>query len=207
MTLISKQDIQTMDRIKRANLINSITGIKPVLLIGTIDSVGQTNLAIFSSVFHLGSDPALLGMICRPQTDRVGHTLNNIRSIQQYTLNHIPSTHCKSAHMTSAKWPKHMSEFDACQFTPQYTENFKAPHVHESPLKIGLTLVECTPIKHNQTTLVIGQVNHIISEVNAITESGQIDLTVTKSVSVVGLNHYHMAAPLSAFPYAKVPHE
>ena len=62
----TKKDIAEMDRIQRIKYINSVSGIKPANLIGTISGGGQTNLAIFSSVFHLGSDPALLGFITRP---------------------------------------------------------------------------------------------------------------------------------------------
>ena len=40
----SKQDILT-SKINRLNLINSITGIKPANLIGTISKDGHTNLA------------------------------------------------------------------------------------------------------------------------------------------------------------------
>ena len=61
----SKQDILNTPRIKRLNLINSITGIKPANLIGTISKNSHTNLAIFSSVIHLGSSPSLIGFIIR----------------------------------------------------------------------------------------------------------------------------------------------
>ena len=72
----TKQDIQAMDRVTRLKIINSVTGIKPGNLIGTLSKDGITNLAVFSSVVHLGSDPALLGFISRPRTDEVGHTLH-----------------------------------------------------------------------------------------------------------------------------------
>ena len=55
-----------MDKISRLNLINSITGVKPSNLIGTKSKDGFSNLAIFSSVVHLGSKPPLIGFITRP---------------------------------------------------------------------------------------------------------------------------------------------
>ena len=60
---LTREDIQNTERIKRFNIINSITGIKPANLIGTISADGKTNLAIFSSDIHLGSNPALIGFI------------------------------------------------------------------------------------------------------------------------------------------------
>ena len=62
----TKEDIAALDRISRLKIINSVTGVKPANLIGTINKRGITNLAVFSSVVHLGSNPALLGLISRP---------------------------------------------------------------------------------------------------------------------------------------------
>ena len=76
--IYSKQDIESLDRITKLKIINSVTGVKPANLIGTINKESQSNSAIFSSLVHLGSSPALLGFITRPQTTEVGHTLNNI---------------------------------------------------------------------------------------------------------------------------------
>ena len=53
---MTNQDIDKLERYYRANLINSVTGYKPANLIGTINDEGITNVAIFSSVVHLGSN-------------------------------------------------------------------------------------------------------------------------------------------------------
>ncbi|MDX5428495.1 MAG: flavin oxidoreductase, partial [Bacteroidota bacterium] len=66
--IIRENDLEVMEKRYRAALINSITGFKPLNLCGTMDEKGNTNVAIFSSVIHLGSDPALIGMINRPNT-------------------------------------------------------------------------------------------------------------------------------------------
>lgn len=75
---LSKTDIENTPRIKRLNLINSITGIKPANLIETVSEEGISNLAIFSSVVHLGSRPALLGFVSRPSGEIRRHTHENI---------------------------------------------------------------------------------------------------------------------------------
>lgn len=59
MTL-SRQDIQAMDQRERARLINSLSGFKSANLIGTCDKQGLENLAVVSSVVHLGSNPPCL---------------------------------------------------------------------------------------------------------------------------------------------------
>ena len=67
----SKKEILDSDKEYRINLINSITGIKPANLISTISKSGIPNVAIFSSVIHLGSNPPLIGFILRPETKKL----------------------------------------------------------------------------------------------------------------------------------------
>ena len=62
----NKKDLEEIGNVKRLNIVNSITGIKPANLIGTISKNKISNVAIFSSVVHLGSNPALIGVIVRP---------------------------------------------------------------------------------------------------------------------------------------------
>ena len=61
----SNEDIKNLPRIKRLNLINSITGVKPANLIGTRSNV-NSNLAIISSIVHLSTNPPLLSFMLRP---------------------------------------------------------------------------------------------------------------------------------------------
>ena len=60
MKHFTRSAIEELERFYRANLVNSVSGYKPANLIGTVSDSGVTNVAIFSSVVHLGADPALL---------------------------------------------------------------------------------------------------------------------------------------------------
>ncbi len=66
MNIITRQAIDQMERRYRANFINSVTGCKQVHLLGTVNEGGQANLAVVNSVFHVGANPALLGVVFRP---------------------------------------------------------------------------------------------------------------------------------------------
>jgi flavin reductase (DIM6/NTAB) family NADH-FMN oxidoreductase RutF len=59
MTVISRDDISQLEKVER-NLINSCTGYKSANLIATKSEDGAVNVAIFSSITHLGSNPALI---------------------------------------------------------------------------------------------------------------------------------------------------
>lgn len=201
---LSKEDIANIERVKRLNIINSISGIKPANLIGSISNDGQENVAIISSVVHLGSNPAYLGYILRPTDEIRRHTYENIIENGYFTVNHIHSSFIEQAHYTSAKFEKEVSEFDACDLTAEYLLDFKAPFVKESTLKMGLKHVESIPIKCNGTLMIVGEVQHLIIPDHAVDELGYIDLGLIDDVGISGLNCYYEIKKVAAFPYARV---
>jgi len=199
----NKHDIAALDRVLRLKIINSVTGLKPANLIGTVSETGGTNLAVFSSIVHLGSNPALLGFVARPPTDAVGHTFENILQNGEYTINHIHPEFTKKAHYTSAKFEKSVSEFDRCGLTEAYIEGFKAPFVKESRFKIGMRFREAIDIPLNGTRLVIGEVEHLLLpgvDLNA----GDIDLEQTQSVGISGLNSYYAVKKVAQYPFVRL---
>jgi flavin reductase (DIM6/NTAB) family NADH-FMN oxidoreductase RutF len=200
---LSKIDIEQLDRKRRLNIINSVSGIKPANLIGTKANNGQTNLAIFSSIMHLGSDPALLGFIVRPTDDVPRHTYENIKENGYYTINHVPTTLVNKAHYTSAKVDRTISEFERCGMTEEYIGDFFAPFVNECHLKMGLSFVEEIPIKVNGTLLIIGQIEELIIPDQAVDKKGYIDLSLFNTAGISGLNTYYSLHQIASFPYAR----
>lgn len=202
-TTVGLQDILKMPKIKRLNFINSITGFKSASLIGTKSLNGRTNLAVFSSVTHMGSNPPVIGMVLRPTTVS-RHTYNNIKDLGFYTINHIRHSFVKQAHQTSANYKKSVSEFDACGFTEYFSSDFPAPYVRESKVKIGMSLVEEHPIKINGTVLLVGQVMEIILPKKAIEEDGFVKLSKLGTVTINGLDMYCKTQAVDRFEYARV---
>lgn len=199
---LTRKELEESERKWRLNLINSISGIKPANLIGTRSTDGEDNVAIFSSVVHLGSNPAQLGFIARPQTDRVHDTFRNIRETGFYTINHITDTFIERAHYTSAKLPREESEFDRMKIEKELINEFPAPFVKNSPVKIGMKLFESIPLP-NGCTFIIGSVELVSFPDKAINDLGQLDLTDSKSVGISGLNTYYNLDKLDSFPYVR----
>lgn len=199
---LSRQDIQTMDQRERARLINSLSGFKSANLIGTCDKQGLENLAVVSSVVHLGSNPPLFGFIVRPAESR-RHTLENILETQHFTINSIGADFVQKAHQTSARYPKTASEFKAVGLTPYYDDMFPAPFVLESSLKIGLVLKEQISIESNQTQMLIGEVITIQAPKRAVMPDGYLDLEALDLVTISGLDSYHVTQRLHRLSYAK----
>jgi flavin reductase (DIM6/NTAB) family NADH-FMN oxidoreductase RutF len=200
MMIFSDSDIAQMPQRYRANFINCLSGFKSANLVGTQNQDGQTNLAIVSSVFHVGANPPLLGMIMRPHTVP-RDTLQNIKDSGVYTLNAVPVAHVEAAHQTSARYDE--SEFTAVGLTPHYTSTLNAPYVAESPLRIGLELAQREVIELNQTELVIGRVVEVFVDNNIITNDGYIDIEQLQIATISGLDTYHKTTKINRFSYAK----
>ena len=200
---LSKQEIGDLDRKKRLNIINSVTGIKPANLIGTISAAAKTNVAIFSSVVHLGSDPALLGFITRPTGEVPRHTYENLKEMDQYTINQVPTTIIRQAHYTSAKLDREVSEFDRMGLTEEFIDGCEAPFVKESKLKIGMRFEEEIPIRLNGTILIIGSIEYLQIDEKAVNDKGYIDLELLDTAGISGLNSYYGLTFLESFPYVR----
>ena len=193
MTLaqLTAPDIAAMASQTRALLINSLPGYKSAMLVGTSDTAGQTNLAIVSSHFHLGSRPPLLAMILRPSSGRSErHTLHNLLETQCWTLNGFSLDHAAQAHQTSAAYPKDQSEFDACGFESEWLAEFNAPFIKGSPLRVGCLLREHHPLEINGTHMIIGEVQHLHYPATAQRSDGGLSLDAMGLVAVAGLDTY-----------------
>jgi len=199
---ITKKEIQKFEKLYRATLINSISGFKSANLIGTISSDVKTNLAIFSSVIHVGANPPLMGFLMRPvSVER--HTYNNIKETGHFTINHINNEIFKQAHQTSASYEKGISEFDACGLIPEYTDTIKAPYVKESKVKIGLKFLEEQEIKSNGTIFIVGEIQEIILPDDIILADGFVDIEKVRTVAISGVDSYHETRKVSRLSYAK----
>ncbi|MFA0035360.1 flavin reductase family protein [Vibrio sp. 10N.261.52.A1] len=199
---LSKNDLQAMEQRERTRLVNSLSGFKSANLIGSCDSQGAANLAVISSVVHLGSHPPLFGFIVRP-CKRRRHTLDNILETKQFTINSIGADFFKKAHQTSARYPKEVSEFESVGLTPYYDDDFSAPFVLESALKIGLELKEHIQIESNHTQMLIGEVVTLHAPKNAFMPDGYLDLEALDTVTISGLDSYHVTQRLRRLSYAK----
>jgi len=202
MASYSNKEIETWERFYRANFINSLTGFKSVSLIGTVNELGQTNLGIFSSIVHIGSNPPLVGYINRP-VKAAPHTLANIQATGVYTINHIHSSFVQQAHQASAKYEAEISEFAAVGLTPEFKENIAAPFVKESSIKYALSLQQIIPIELNHTFLVIGKIISIQIDHDIVTEDGFLHLDKAASICSNGIDGYYATELISRYSYAK----
>lgn len=198
--IITRADIENMDKLERVELATTLPGAKPICLVGTRSLSGLSNLAPFSSITHLGSNPILIGMVTRPDTvDR--HTLKNIIETKCWTLNHVTTDIVGQAHQCSARYPDDVSEFQATGLTELNRPDYPAPFVAESPIRIGLLLKEILDIHTNNTKLIVGEVTRIEIPDAALKGGGQLD--ISSSLASTALGTYFKVSEYCRLPYAK----
>jgi len=200
---ITASDLIQMEQRKRAHLINSVGGFKSVCLIGTVDLIGQTNLAIFSSIVHIGANPPLISFIMRPDSVE-RHTLANILETGSYTINHLNESIYKQAHQSSARYAKEVSEFDATSLNTEYKANCKAPFVKESNVQLELDFKQRIDLTINNTIMIIGEIKNIYFPEGCMQEDGFLDIEKAGTITCSGLDSYHLSKSLARLPYAKV---
>lgn len=202
MATITSTDIDAMEKLYRINLINSCSGYKSANLIATQSQEGLTNVAVFSSVTHLGSNPPLLGFILRPNVVP-RNTYENIRKTGIYTINHIHQKITKDAHHTSAKYPKEVSEFDQTNLETEYKSDFAAPYVKGCHVQIGMRYMNEYLIEENDTILVIGKIEHIHINDDILETDGFINLAKAETAAINGLDGYAIPQQQTRYPYQR----
>ena len=85
--ILTRDDIAQFEQRYRTAFVNSLAGFRQAVLVGTKSRDNNSNLAIFNSLIHLGANPALLGLINRPDSVQ-RDTLQNIIETKEYTLNY-----------------------------------------------------------------------------------------------------------------------
>ena len=189
MAFFNFEDIQNLEKIFKINLINSCSGFKSANLLGSVSEEGISNVAVFSSVTHLGSKPPTLGFILRPTTVP-RDTYKNIKDSGVFTINHIHQDIIEDAHHTSAKYPKEVSEFDMTGLEEEFKGNFKAPFVKGAPVQMSMKFVEEVYVPSNDVMLIVSQIQELYIDDALLQEDGLINLSKGNVAAINGLDTY-----------------
>lgn len=203
MKHLHKSAFENIPSRQRAHLINTSVGFRNCSLIATKSTKNtSSNLAVFNSVNHIGSDPALLGFILRPLTTP-RETYTHIKESGFFTINHVHADFIKKAHQTAAKYPHGISEFEKVGLTESYQDDFYVPYVKESKIQIGCSYVNEYLIKENNTVLLIGAIEHLYFDPSIQHSDGWLQLDKIDSVSNLGIDGYAQPKVIDRFSYAK----
>jgi flavin reductase (DIM6/NTAB) family NADH-FMN oxidoreductase RutF len=202
MKSISKETILQMDKIEKLNLISSCTGFKSANLIATKSIEGITNVAVFSSVTHLGNSPSLIGFIIRP-TATPRDTYKNIMETGYFTVNHITIDMIADAHHTSANYESGISEFDKTNLEEEYKEGINIPFVKGSPVQLYCKFVNEYTIKENGTIHIIASIENIFFDEALEQKEGWLQLDKGNIVALNGRDGYFLPKLIDRFQNAE----
>lgn len=189
MHFFDHKDLQSLEDIYKINLINSCSGFKSANLLGSISTDGITNVAVFSSVTHLGSNPPTLGFILRPTTVP-RDTYKNIKETGVFTINHIWEDIIEDAHHTSAKYANDISEFDMTNLESEFKGKMKAPFVKNSPVQISMKFIEEIYVPSNDVMLIVAEIQELYVNNDLLEKDGLINLSKGNIASINGLDTY-----------------
>lgn len=198
----SRETIDNLNKIYRINLINSCSGFKSANLLATISNKGITNVAVFSSVTHLGSNPPTLGFILRPTTVP-RNTYQNIKDTGYYTINHIHKDIIADAHHTSAKYPEEISEFDVTNLESEFKEHIQIPFVKNAPVQMLMKFVDEIYIPSNDVILIVGEIEQLFVNDDLVEDDGFINLSKANVVAINGLDGYAATSLLERLDYQR----
>jgi len=199
---ISQIELEQMNSRYRGVFMNSLAGYRPVILVGSVSADGLSNLAIFNSLIHFGADPALWGLVCRPNAEE-RDTVRNISSNGRYTLNFIHLSELAKAHQTSAKYEAVVSEFEACGFEAEFKNGCATPFVKSALVKLEMEAIATIPIPLNGTSILIGKPVNIHLGSGMVGPDGFVDLTGAGVLGCQGLDAYLFGTVIERLPYAK----
>ncbi|MEZ7500702.1 flavin reductase [Flavobacterium sp. Arc3] len=202
MTAITQDDLSKLEKVERLNLINSCTGYKSANLIATKSLKGESNVAIFSSITHLGSNPALIGFIVRPTTVP-RDTYKNIKDTGYFTVNHVTETMIIDAHHTSANYESGVSEFSKTNLEEEYKEGISTPFTKGSPVQLYCKYVNEYYIKENDTIHIIASIEKLFFDAKLKHEDGWLQIEKGNVVTLNGVDGYCLPKLLDRFEYAR----
>ena len=145
-----------------------------------------------------------MGFMLRPTKVNTRDTYENIIETNKFTINHVNLDMIERSHYTSVKFDKNESEFQKCKFAAEYLNDFQAPYVKDSYVKIGLNLEDIQFITSNGCRLIIGRIDRLYVPDSAIHKNGNIQLDLSNSIGVGGLNTYYSLDKIAEYSYARV---
>lgn len=202
MRFFAFNDIQDLEKIYKINLINSCSGFKSANLLGSISKEEITNVAIFSSVIHLGSNPPTLGFVLRPTTVP-RNTYKNIKDTGYFTINHVHEEITEDAHHTSAKYPEEISEFDMTDLEMEFKGDCKAPFVKNAPVQMSMKFIEEIEVPSNDVLLIVAQIQELYIKEELLEKDGFINLAKGKVAAINGLDGYSIPVFKDRYSYQR----
>ena len=144
-----------------SHVLTDIVVPRPIAWVSTVDENGVFNLAPFSCYGLVSGLPMVVGFSVGSYRDgQKKDTLRNIELTKDFVINVVTETLASAMNVTSASYPREVSEFLKAGLTPIKADIVNAPMVAESPVKIECRVIQIiefgkTPVTNS---LILGSV-------------------------------------------------
>jgi flavin reductase (DIM6/NTAB) family NADH-FMN oxidoreductase RutF len=182
-------------------LLTSIIAPRPIAFVSSISADGKPNLSPFS-YFNLGgaNPPSVVFSVTNNREGKEKDTLLNLRETREYVVNAVTFPMAGAMNVTSAAYPRGVSEWDMAGFNPEPSTRVRPARVVESPVSMECKLYCIVP--HGSGPLachyVIGEVVFIRVRDEVLTD-GVLDPLKLDLIGRMGAAYYCRTDPGSLF--------
>jgi len=144
-----------------SHFMTDIVVPRPIAWVSTVDENGIFNLAPFSCYGLVSGLPMVVGFSVGSYRDgQKKDTLRNIELTKEFVINVVTEPLASAMNVTSASYPREVSEFVKAGLTPIKADIVNAPMVVESPVKMECRVIQIiefgkTPVTN---TFILGSV-------------------------------------------------
>lgn len=167
------------------HVLNAIVAPRAIAWVSSVAPDGTFNLAPHSYTTVMSADPPIVGFVSTGEKD----TLRNVRESGEFVYNVVPDELLDMMNLTSADFPRDVSEFSWTGLTPASSTCIGAPRVAESPLNLECRLVQIVEVPGAKSWLIMGEVV-AIHAAEHVWKHERIDLSIVRPLTRLGGNDY-----------------
>jgi flavin reductase (DIM6/NTAB) family NADH-FMN oxidoreductase RutF len=194
-------DAERLSPRETIGILTSIVAPRPIAFVSTVSAGGRPNLSPYS-YFNLGgaNPPSVVFSVTNNREGHEKDTLLNIRETGEYAINAVTFAMAGAMNVTSAAYPRGVSEWEMAGFTPEASKRVRPARVSESPVSMECRLHCITP--HGAGPLachyVIGEILYIRLRDEALT-GGVLDPLKLDLIGRMGSAYYCRTTEKSLF--------
>jgi flavin reductase (DIM6/NTAB) family NADH-FMN oxidoreductase RutF len=156
-----KIDPKILNQEDSSHLLTDIVIPRPIAWVSTVDEHGIFNLAPFSAYGIVSTRPMVVGFSVGIKRDgQKKDTLRNVELTREFVINIVTKELAEQMNITSALYPREVSEFEKAGLTPMKADFVKAPLIAESPVNMECRVIQIIEFgkPSSSYSLIIGEV-------------------------------------------------
>jgi flavin reductase (DIM6/NTAB) family NADH-FMN oxidoreductase RutF len=166
-------------------VLNAIVAPRPIAWVSTLAPDGTANIAPHSYTTVFSTDPPIVGFVSSGRKD----TLRNVEELGEFVYHVASEALAERMNLTSADFPRNVSEFGWAGLTPVASTRVRPPRVGEAEIAMECRVVDIHQVPGAASWLVLGEVLEFhIAE--SVFDGRRIDLQALRPIARLAGNDY-----------------